>query len=383
MRSLAQLARQLRTADDVPVLVFRVAALERIAWREGRPAARNLERSCLRSFVEAGGRVLRGTDILAHDEESEFFVAALVTMPRGARAVAMPTDCRATLARLAAAMELATGVDVQTGWTVVHDNAGTDPSLGATVAAALDRGARERERYTFFSTIGHELRTPLTSVRGYLEALLVEEDLRSSEARHFLEVAYAEALRVGRLVDGMFELSLLDLNGGAGGLDTCAVADAVKRARDAVAACAAARGVSVEQLACGERLAAISEDRLVQVLINLLDNAVKHGHRNGHVFVSARGLDDRYIEIRVDDDGPGVAPSERETIFALAGRGTTKAPGTGIGLAVVRLIIERAGGEIDVADSRLGGAQFRLRIPVGAGRKADEARAIASAERIV
>jgi signal transduction histidine kinase len=360
----------LHTIEDIPVLVLRVAALERIAWREGRAAARSLERSCLRSFVETGGKVLRGTDILAHDEESELFVAALVTMPRGSHSVAMPTDCRATLARLAAAMELASGVEIQTGWTPAR-NVGTDPELRATVAAALDRGARERERYVFFSAIGHELRTPLTSIRGYLETVL-QGDLSACEVRRFLEIAQAEALRLGRLVDGMFDLSLLDLNGNLVGHEACVVDEAVKCARDAVAASAAAREVSVEQLACSERTAAIAEDRLVQVLINLLDNAIKHGRRGGHVFVSARALDERYLEIRVEDEGPGVVPEERETIFALGGRGTTDAPGTGIGLAVVRLIVERAGGEIDVGDSRLGGAQFRLRLPIAAAQQIEE-----------
>jgi signal transduction histidine kinase len=363
VRGLAQLARQLRTSEEIPVLVLRVPALEQIAWREGRAVARNLERSCLRSFIETGGKVLRGTDILAHDEESELFVAALVTMPRGSRCVAMPTDCRATLARLAAAMERASGVEIQTGWTVARDVA-ADPEFIATAAAALERGARERERYTFFSTIGHELRTPLTSIRGYLETLLFEEDLDAREARRFLEIARAEAVRLGRLVDGMFDLSLLDLNGASAGGEVCVVKTAVLRARDAVAGSAAARGVSVEQLACGEHCVALGEDRLVQVLINLLDNAIKHGKQDGHIFVSSRALDERYLEIRVDDDGPGVAPAEREAIFILAGRGTTTAPGTGIGLAIVRLIVDRAGGEIDVVASRLGGAQFRLRLPV-------------------
>jgi signal transduction histidine kinase len=373
VRGLAQLARQLRASDEVPVLVLRVPALERIAWREGRAVARNLERSCLRSFIETGGKVLRGTDILAHDEESELFIAALVTMPRGRRCVAMPTDCRATLARLAAAMERASGVEIQTGWTVVRDLS-ADPEFTATAAAALERGARERERYTFFSTIGHELRTPLTSIRGYLETLL-EEGLDAADARRFLEIARAEAVRLGRLVDGMFDLSLLDLNGYAAGGEVCTVESAVLRARDAVAGSAAARGVSVEHLACGDHRVALGEDRLVQVLINLFDNAIKHGNQDGHVFVSVRALDERYLEIRVDDDGPGVAPAERDAIFALAGRGTTSAPGTGIGLAVVRLIVDRAGGEIDVVASRLGGAQFRLRLPLAsAGRQEAEVR---------
>jgi signal transduction histidine kinase len=83
------------------------------------------------------------------------------------------------------------------------------------------------------------------------------------------------------------------------------------------------------------------------------------------VYVSVATLDTRYVEVRVDDDGPGVAAHERETIFSLAKRGrNATAHGSGIGLAVVRLMLERIGGEADVGESLLGGAQFRVRLPL-------------------
>jgi len=115
----------------------------------------------------------------------------------------------------------------------------------------------------------------------------------------------------------------------------------------------------------GPYVVAIGADRLVQALANVLDNAIKHGRERGRVLVSTASLDDRYVEIRVDDDGPGVPIGERETIFNLAQRGlNARAPGSGIGLAVVRLMVERIGGEVDVTQSLLGGAQFRLRLPL-------------------
>jgi signal transduction histidine kinase len=118
-------------------------------------------------------------------------------------------------------------------------------------------------------------------------------------------------------------------------------------------------------LPCDDLEVAIGTDRLLQILINVVENAIKHGYEGGRVRVSAQSLDLRYVEIRVDDDGPGVAASERESIFTLASRGANaRAKGSGIGLAVVRLMLERIGGEVDVVDSPLGGAQFRLRLPL-------------------
>ncbi len=346
----------------VPLLVVRLRDLERIAWREGRAAARSVERRSLRSFAETASRTLRATDVLAHDDESEDFLAALVSPTRSAGSVATPTDCRATLARLASAMEFSGGMRVETGWTILHGVAG-DSRLASAIERALERGARERERYAFFSTIGHELRTPLTSIRGYLETLL-EENLEAPTARRFLEVALVEATRMGRLVEGMFDISMLDLRAGSAGRESSDLSSAITASINAVAPFAAGRRTTITQLGAEPHLVAISGDRLAQILINILENAIKHGRDGGRVLVSSTPLDSRYTEVRIDDDGPGVPACERDTIFTLARRGANaQAKGAGIGLAVARLMIERIGGEVEVGDSLMGGAQFRVRLP--------------------
>ena len=321
-----------------------------------------MERRSLRSFIETATRSLRSSDLLAHDDESEDFLAALVSPNRTGSSVATPTDCRATLARLASAMETAGGVRVETGWTLLYGIAG-DVRLSNAIESALERGAREKERYDFFSTIGHELRTPLTSIRGYLETLL-EQDLDPSVARRFLEVARNEAMRLGRLVDGMFDISVLDMRSTLEHGEETELAIAIATAINTVAPFAAARQTDLALLASAHHTVAIGADRLAQILINILENAIKHGRDRGRVYVSVEPLD-RYVEVRVDDDGPGVDELEREAIFTLARRGNNaRARGTGIGLAVVRLMLERIGGEVDVTDSLLGGAQFRVRLPL-------------------
>jgi len=363
VRALVRRLRALETQPAVPLLVVRVRDLERVAWREGRAAARILERRSLRSFAASASRVLRSTDLIAHDRDSEDFLAALVSPTRRAGAVATPADCRATLARLAAAMDVDGRTSVETGWTML-ENAAPDDRLAAAIEAALERGARERERYAFFSTVGHELRTPLTSIRGYLETLL-EQDLPPETMRRFLEIALSEATRMGRLVDGMFDVSMLDLRAGPSRDESCSLRRALGDAVRAVAPIAAERGTDVGRVPPCECDVAIGADRLAQSAINVLENAIKHGRAGGRIALSVRDLDERYVEVCVDDDGPGVPEAEREAIFAFAKRGANASPrGTGIGLAVVRLVIERAGGEVDVTDSPLGGARFRMRLPL-------------------
>lgn len=346
--------------------MVRLRDLERIAWREGRAAARGVERRSLASFVETATRTLRASDVLAHDDESEDFLAALLSPNRNTGSVATPSDCRAILARLASAMESAGGMRVETGWTIVY-GLPNDDRLGDAVESALERGVRERERYAFFSTLGHELRTPLTSIRGYLETLL-EDDLDPRTARRFLEIARHEAMRMGRLVDGMFDVSMLDLREEPGYADSCDLSASIGFALGSVAPAAAARGTSITHLSSQPYAVAIGGDRLTQVLINVIENAVKHGRDGGRVYVSNATLDTRYVEVRVDDDGPGIPPDERESIFTLARRGANaRAAGSGLGLAVVRLMLERVGGEVDATNSLLGGAQFRIRLPLVLG----------------
>ena len=359
---LAALDERLRGAhaDGVPLLVVRLPELERVAWRRGLRAARALERRAIAAFASAVTRVLRAGDALAHDRGSDLFVAALVAPTRDGEPVA-PVDARAGLLRIAAAMEAATALEVVTGWASYAPR-GDAESLDAAAMRALQRGAQERERYAFFSALGHELRTPLSSIRGYLETLL-DDDVDASTRRRFVRIAHGEAKRLGRLIEGMFEISLLDLHASLPARAHASIAVAVNAARDACAAAAAARGVEIIASRCEDALVAMDGDRLSLVLINLVDNAVKHGRRGGRVCLTTDLSDRRSALISVDDDGPGIPAADRERIFTLGERGATDANGSGIGLALVRLMMERVGGSVETSASALGGARFVVALP--------------------
>jgi signal transduction histidine kinase len=258
-------------------------------------------------------------------------------------------------------MEGTTRLEVRTGWTT-FDAASDDAPVDAIVERALERGTQERERYAFFSSLGHELRTPLSSIRGYLETLLddrVDEETR----RRFVRIAHGESLRLSRLVDGMFEISLLDLTERMPLRATGSLAEALRAAVDACAAAANERRIGVATDEPEGVSVALDEDRLTLVLVNLIGNAVKHGRPGGAVFVSVDVSDERAVRVSVDDDGPGVAADECERVFAFGERGVTDAEGSGIGLALVRLIVERAGGRVQLERSPLGGARFVVTVP--------------------
>lgn len=349
-------------SGPVPLLVLRLPEFERIAWRDGKRAARRLERLTTAAFVQAATRTLRTGDLYAHDPGSDVFAIAMSALRQDHhdKLGPSPVDIRAVLERVSAAISLRCELRVETGWSMLtrleHD-------LERDIAIALERGARERERYEFFSAIGHELRTPLTSIRGYLETLL-DDDVDATTSRRFLETARREALRMGRLLEGMFEFSLLDLSSQAFEGHSCDLDVQMQQACEVVRPLAQSRGVTLQRPTL-ELRAAIDPDACLQLMVNLLDNAVKYGRDGGIVRISAckRGAE---AIVGVDDDGPGVAPGERESIFGLRVRGSSAAarPGTGIGLAIVKMIAERAGGTIRITESQLGGARFEVSLPL-------------------
>ncbi|MGD1066888.1 MAG: HAMP domain-containing sensor histidine kinase [Vulcanimicrobiaceae bacterium] len=354
----AAFVARLRTVGvgaQVPVLAIRLPDLERVAWRRGVRTARLLERRAIAAFGSAVARVLRGADLVAHDRGSDVFVCALVApMREGGGA---PADARAALARITATMHAALRGTIEGGWTSIEPFREV-PALDELIERALARGAQERERYGFFSALGHELRTPLASIRGYLETLL-DDAADPTEQRRFVHIAYHETLRMSRLIEGMFEISLLDLHGGAVTSAGGSLSAACEAVGDAIAAKAARRGVQVVFGAFPSISVALDTDRLTLVLRNLVDNAIEHGRTGGQVAIGV-SLDGREVRVMIDDDGPGVAAAERERIFALGERGATSADGSGIGLALVRLMVERAGGRVAVGRAPLGGARFTV-----------------------
>jgi two-component system phosphate regulon sensor histidine kinase PhoR len=212
-------------------------------------------------------------------------------------------------------------------------------------------------------TVGHELRTPLTSIRGYLETLL-DGQVDPETARRFLETARREAVHLGRLIDAMLEISLLDL-APAPPSPWCDVVEQIRTTVEMVAPLARRGNVTIRTQAPKHAVARVDGDACVHALANLVENAMKHGSREGMVSIACR-RSKRFVCVAVDDDGGGVPPAQRRRIFALGARGSAAdRSGRGIGLAVVKTIAERSGGDVRVDESPLGGARFVLRFPAG------------------
>lgn len=348
----------------IPMLLLRLPEFAEIAWRDGKRAAQRIERMTVRAFAIAAERVMREGDLLAHQEGSDWFAVAMLSPARAGTSFGA-LDARAALERIAATMSFETGRRMELGWWPLEACSDID-EFARTREKALERGARERERYEFLATVGHELRTPLTSIRGYIETLL-DEDVDRETSRTFLETTRREALRLTRLVDGMLEFSLLEA-GAMPRREVTELTDAIRAAADSLLPVAKESRVQLHVDVRDRAQARIDSDGCMHALVNIVENAIKYSPPGGRVRI-AIVRQDPYVCALVDDEGLGIPHEDRERIFEYGHRGTVPQGirGKGVGLAIVRAIVERAGGRVSVTASPSGGARFVLAFPaVGA-----------------
>jgi signal transduction histidine kinase len=249
--------------------------------------------------------------------------------------------------------------------------------LGETMqskADELDAVSRELRdvdgsRVELIASVAHELQTPLSALRGYSQMV---HDGRlgavNDEQRTALDKVLRNVDRMSQLIENLLAMARAEQSAElhAEPVDVNAVfGEVVERHR----AAAAGRGIEVDvEVPQGTFRLFAEREGLVQVLDNLVSNAIKYNRESGRVRLSARPAKERFAELRVEDTGRGVPEDERERIFErfFRGRGATGTAGSGIGLATVRAIVERHDGRTDCADGESGGARFTILWPLAA-----------------
>lgn len=216
----------------------------------------------------------------------------------------------------------------------------------------------------FISSLSHELRTPLTSINGWSETLLASESL-DPEISRGMKIIQREASRLTEMV-----VDLLDFNRMQDGrmtlnMELCDIRGEFEDTVYMYSSGLATKGIHLHYYDNDEDIPEISCDakRLRQVFLNILDNAAKHGGEGGRIEADIH-IEDPDVVIRIRDYGCGIPEDELPLVKKKFYKGSSKARGTGIGLAVCDEIVQMHNGELTLENAEGGGTLVTIRLPV-------------------
>lgn len=254
---------------------------------------------------------------------------------------------------------------------VIEDENGQTVGMVSVLSDITKQKELDQLKADFISKVSHELRTPVVTVQNSLALLLNKTTGPLNEAQEkFLTIAQRNLSRLGRLVDDILDLSKLEASKMTLELMTASVEKPIKEVCDSLVAWAGSKNITIEQN-IQKSLPEIKFDfsKIIQVLNNLIGNAIKFTPKNGKVTISA-GLDEygRGVFVSVADNGIGISKEDLNKIFdkfQQAGeRISTDISGTGLGLSIAKEIVELHGGKIWAESEKGEGAKFIFTLPI-------------------
>ena len=264
-------------------------------------------------------------------------------------------------ARLSAG-DFETRVDVE-GADEVAELARAFNRMSAELGTAFERQRQlEQERRDLLAAVSHDLRTPLTSIRAMVEAINDGIVREPDEVRRYLDLVQQETEHLGRLIEDLFELTRIESGSLELRLGTVPVDELIAETVDVLRLGADEKGVAVD-VSIAPDLPPLTADaaRIQRVVINLIQNAVRHTPPGGRVDVRADRLDG-HVRLVVEDTGEGISPEDQLHIFERFYRGeksrSREGGGAGLGLAIARGIVEAHQGSIAVESTPGTGARF-------------------------
>jgi signal transduction histidine kinase len=235
--------------------------------------------------------------------------------------------------------------------------------------ANLELIQKDKQKDEFLDTVAHELKTPITGIRGAAELLLDDADEMPPEIRdQFLRNILQDSDRFARLIHNILDFEKLSENREELMLKRINFKDTVRRVVSSVSQVAATANVKIEVTTQRDAYAEYDDDRIIQVLTNLISNGIKFAAKeNGIVWVQYR-IYKKQLKVNVSDNGKGVPAEDFDFIFdkfyQSKNQNTIKPEGSGLGLAITKRIIDRHFGTIKVTNETNGGANFIFEIPI-------------------
>ena len=251
----------------------------------------------------------------------------------------------------------------------ILDDAGNAEGAVALIRDVSAAKRMERLQQEYVANVSHELRSPLTAIRGLAEPLREGMVTDPGDQLRYINIIYQETLRLSRLVDDLMELSRLQSGAFAESSRAFDLTELLEDIKDRMAPIAQDRDIAFE-LSVPERMDVLSNpDRIEQVLVILLDNAMKFTPVGGKVTILAQDRQESY-QIHVEDNGPGIDATALPYLFqrfykADKARGRGRSVGSGLGLSIAKQIMDNLGEEISVKSQKGHGADFFFTVKKG------------------
>lgn len=224
----------------------------------------------------------------------------------------------------------------------------------------------ENMRRDFVANVSHELKTPLTSISGFAETLRLNENIDTETRNRFLNIIDGEANRLRRLIEDILTLSFIE-NDKKEEKEEIVLYSVYKKVEDMLMISAKTKNINLICDADESIKIKANADYIKQIILNLVDNAIKYTHENGEVNVKIFADDDNAI-IKVSDNGMGIPEEDRARIFERFYRvdkaRSREIGGTGLGLAITKHIAMNLGGTISVDSELEKGSTFTVKIPI-------------------
>ena len=229
--------------------------------------------------------------------------------------------------------------------------------------------ASDRARRQLLADVSHELMTPLTAIRGYTQTLAMPElSIDADTRRRYFDVVDQETYKLEAIIGDLLDLAKLEGGGSTLTIERVAVEELFERIAERHDPILRARGIRLERHAPEDLELDADLQRLEQALQNVASNALRHTPDGGSVELRGEAVDG-HVRITIRDSGPGIPPEHLPHVFdrfykADASRAASgPSPGSGLGLSIVRAIVERHGGTVTAANAPGGGAVFEFLLP--------------------
>jgi two-component system sensor histidine kinase VicK len=225
-----------------------------------------------------------------------------------------------------------------------------------------------RLQQEFVADVSHELRTPLTTIKSYIETLLSGAQENVSIRGRFLQVVENETERMVKLVQDLLVLSQLDYQMSGWSLEETDLVELVQRALEQTEAEISSKGIDLAVSIPEEKIQMLlAEDKIKQVILNMLDNAMKYTPSGGMIKVEI-AKDDHFACVTISDTGIGIPPGDLTRVFDRFYRvdkaRSRESGGTGLGLSIARKIIHACGGKIFLESSEDQGTRITFSLPL-------------------